>query len=207
MEKGHKFMIDQGIIIIIAISMFIGIIKGLIKEIMSLITLSIAFTVAILYHKNIANLFGNTIPNDTKTIISFLLIVFAILIIGGIISKALANIIGFVQLNMTNRITGAIFGLIRAILIIALIIVALRLFKLNPDNYFKDSKLITKFIPIAMLIENKLPDNLKNLNLPNESQTTSNTNDNKEPSKEELGVKLLELLNNKNNSEKPIDKK
>ena len=159
-------IVDYGIIIIIMISMLMGLMRGLIREILSIITWSAAIVAAIGYCKPISELFHSIIPQPgIRLVIAFILVWFIVLIIGGIINRVIEQIIKVTKFTVTDRITGGIFGFVRGVAIIVVAMVMLKISGIIKDYSLKDSNLIAQFSQVALWFEKQLPDDLKKLNL------------------------------------------
>lgn len=159
-------LIDYSIIIIMLVSLLMGIVRGLMCEVMSLITWSAAFMLAISYCKRLSGVFNNIIPEaGIRIVIAFILTVFVVLIIGRIITRAIEKIIQSTQFTITDRITGCVFGFIRGFAIITVTLVMLKSTGIIQNYVVKGSTLISKFGYSASWLETKLPDDIKKINL------------------------------------------
>jgi membrane protein required for colicin V production len=157
-------LIDYGIIIIIMVSMLMGLMRGIIREVMSLIIWSAAIMVAISYCNPASGLFHSIIPQaEMCLVIAFILVVFIVLIIGGIISRLIEQIIKATKFTITDRITGGVFGFVRGVAIIALTMAMAKTAGLIQDYSIKDSTLIANFKPAAVWLEKQLPEDMKKL--------------------------------------------
>ncbi|MCJ7774212.1 MAG: CvpA family protein [Desulfobacterales bacterium] len=102
-----------------------GLFRGLIKELASIIGVFSGFYAAYTYYNEVARMMSDWISNTGYlNIISFLIIfclIFIIISIMGIIIKYLLNI---VFLGWVDRLFGAIFGMIKAVLIASVLLIA-----------------------------------------------------------------------------------
>ena len=120
--------IDIIIIILVLLAAFKGFSRGIIKELISLISLIAGVYIASHFSVYVEKHLNNNFPKieEYNTIISFILvflIIYLSLKLAGVIINKFVKII---QLNLINKILGLLFGASKAILIIAFI-----LFELN----------------------------------------------------------------------------
>jgi len=119
------------IIIIIPIIWFVykGYKKGFIIELASLAGLILGIYVAIHYSANITSFLDGFLNLEYKYIniiafaLTFIIVVIAVMFIGRILEK----IIKVVMLGFVNRIIGAVFGIVKILLILSFLILLLEL--------------------------------------------------------------------------------
>ncbi len=155
--------IDYGIFAIIAFSVLMGLMRGFVREAMSLITWVTAVTVATLYGETVAGWFNTISMTGVRLILAFVLLVLAVLIIGGVVSHLIGKIIKSTRFSITDRIVGILFGFGRGAVIIALAMVMIKASGVAYDYLSKNSLLIPKLEPVALWLEEKLPDDIKKL--------------------------------------------
>ena len=157
--------IDIIIVILVLLAAFKGFSRGLIKELISLISLisgvyiASNFSVYIEKHLNYKGI------EEYNTIISFVLvflIIYLSLKLAGVIINKFVKII---QLNLINKILGLLFGASKALIIIAFILFELHHLEQSfstiiPKNQKEESKLyslVVEIIPtISPIVKEKL---------------------------------------------------
>ena len=141
--------LDMVIVVIIAFCLIRGIFRGLIKELASIIGVFAGFYAAYTYYGILAKPLSKWISNiPYLNILSFLVIfstVFIIISITGIIIKYLLNIAFW---GWVDRICGAGFGLIKGLLIVAVILIALTTFLPKKPPVIKNS-LLAPYVTIV----------------------------------------------------------
>jgi membrane protein required for colicin V production len=117
------------IIVILVYCVVRGIFRGLAKEISSIIGVLAGFYAAYTYYMEVAKPLARWISDPAYlNIVSFMIIfglVFLMISILGIIIKYLLNI---TFLGWVDRISGAIFGLVKAILVVSIFLIILTAF-------------------------------------------------------------------------------
>ncbi len=123
MNTSAFLTVDYVFLIIIGLSAFVGLWRGLIKEAFSLMTWIAAITLAFMFRDvplNILNKFFN-ISIDQPVIAAALgaLIIFVVaMLVGSTIANMVKKVITNNNLGFLNRILGLVFGIARALLII-----------------------------------------------------------------------------------------
>lgn len=160
-------LLDYFIVIVMMISVLMGLARGLIKEILSLLVWSAAIVMAVLYCKPAAMFLKHTIPDvNIDLIISFILIIFIVLIIGNILSNLIQKFINPSKFSIIDRLTGCAFGCVRGIAIIALTMVLLKATNLIQEYKIQKHQIINYFTPAATWLEKQLPKEFKHIKIP-----------------------------------------
>lgn len=112
-------MIDYIIIGIIAFSILVSLLRGFIREVLSLGSWVVAFIVASQFYPYLATYLTQIesmyIRNGTAIAILFVLT----LIVGVIVNYVISQLVDKTGLSGTDRVLGAAFGLVRGALIVA----------------------------------------------------------------------------------------
>jgi len=160
-------LLDYFIVIVMMISILMGLARGLIKEILSLLVWSAAIVMAVLYCKPAAMFLKHSIPDvNIDLIISFILIIFIVLIIGNILSNLIQKFINPSKFSIMDSLTGCAFGCVRGIAIIALTMVLLKASNLIQEYKIQKHQLINYFTPAASWLEKQLPEEFKHIKIP-----------------------------------------
>jgi len=153
--------IDFCIIGIIAISAIISLFRGFIKEAFSLITWALAVTVAWIFFKDLSQHLIQWISLPSARFgVAFIAIMIVILLIGGIITYIVSSLVEHTGLTGTDRMLGMFFGIVRGVLIVAMIILLAGLTAFPQDPWWKQSMLISYFQDISIWLRSLLPDDI-----------------------------------------------
>lgn len=156
--------VDYVIIAIIGISVLISLIRGFIREILSLIVWILAFFIAFKFCGKLADVFIPYTQNSSlRLAVSFAILFFIVLILGGLISYLITAVIAKVKLSLFDRTLGMVFGFIRGILLIALLLLLISISSVKPGSWWTDSYLIPHFHGIVNWMHGFLPDELNKI--------------------------------------------
>ncbi|MBK4765056.1 MAG: colicin V production protein [Pantoea sp. Brub] len=136
--------IDYIIIATILLSSVLSALKGFTREILSLITLGFAFFITIHYQYDFLSWIVRLYDDNLISRLSSICIPFiAVIIIGKMLIYVLDILVTKIGLSDINRILGVLFGVLRGILIITLIVYVLNIFTDLPNSLdWKKSQLI-----------------------------------------------------------------
>ncbi len=151
-------LLDIVYIVIMFISILFGILRGFIKELFSIIFLILAVVLSILFYKDIGYFFKKFINNpEVANFAGFVTTFLLILIAGIIITFLFKKLIVIGPLKSIDRLLGALFGFVRAILICSILLFGIIAFpgdrkgivrKSQFSPYiFKVIKVIMEFVP------------------------------------------------------------
>ncbi|NHZ97301.1 CvpA family protein [Massilia sp. CCM 8734] len=109
---------DYVVLVILVPSCVIGILRGLVKEILSLISWVVAFVVANAFGAQLAPMLS-MIPGETvRLMVAFVALFLGARIVMGLIMMAVDLMVKATGLSPVNRLLGAVFGLARGIVIV-----------------------------------------------------------------------------------------
>ena len=152
---------DYAIIITILLSIVISLVRGFVREAMSLASWILALWVGLTFSSTLATLLEAYIKTAPLRMVVAFFILFAItLILGAIINFVICQFVKKTGLSGTDRMLGMVFGLGRGVLLVALLLLVAQLSSLPNDTWWTTSVLISKFTGIVTWIQGFLPDTL-----------------------------------------------
>lgn len=160
--------VDLAIIGIILLSALIGFSRGLIREMLSVVIWLGAVFLAWIYYRELAGHLSPWIPTlSIRLGTAFLILVFAVLILGAIFGHLVTLLVEKTGLTGTDRLLGVVFGGVRGAILVAMVVFLGALTPLPEDTWWKDSMLIGRFQSLADRILGEIPpevvDRLKGL--------------------------------------------
>ncbi|MCI7478896.1 MAG: CvpA family protein [[Pasteurella] aerogenes] len=159
--------IDLVIIGIIAFSVIVSLLRGFVREVMSLASWVVAFLVANNFYPYLANYLTQIQSEYLRDGAAIAILFVATLIIGAIVNYVISQLVDKTGLSGTDRVLGACFGLLRGVLIVAALLFFVDTFtNFSQSDWWKNSKLIPHFGFIVEWFFQQLKENSSLLNSP-----------------------------------------
>lgn len=150
--------LDFIILGIIFLSTVTGLFRGFIKEIVAILAWVIGIWLAYENYQTLAFWFHTYIHDKAlRSVLSFILILFAVLLGGAIFNAFFHFVLKSTGLSGINRLLGMVFGALRGIIIVALIITFIQMTSLPYHSYTKNSLLYPKFKPLTTWLQQLMP--------------------------------------------------
>jgi membrane protein required for colicin V production len=134
---------DIVIAIAIVISVVVGVLRGFVKESISVASLLIAAWAAMNFGASVGQLGDSWISSDALQMWFGRILVFvAVLAIGGLLGWAVSRLVRLSLLNGTDRALGGMFGFCRGALLIGVFIIGAQIASFDRDGWWQESRLI-----------------------------------------------------------------
>ena len=145
MESLNVF--DWILIAIIVISSVFGLLRGFVKELLSLASWVAAFFVARLFSFKLSNFMIDWIDQPQFRVIAAFVILFAItLVVGALINNVFSRLVSATGLTSTDRLFGMVFGIVRGGLLVIVMVSLLSLTPVSNDQWWQCSLIIPDFV-------------------------------------------------------------
>ncbi len=139
-------VVDYVIVAIVALSTIISLVRGFLKEVISLVIWALGFWIAIKFYETFAATLEPHIANIViRQATSFAVIFLLILILGALFNYLLSFVIAKSGLSGTDRLLGTFFGCARGILLVAVVLLLISATAFVQDEWWKKSVLIPHF--------------------------------------------------------------
>lgn len=141
--------VDIAILSVVIVSALVGLLRGFIKEVFSLVNWVAAMILVYLFRDPVGTLLplGESVSPLIRSIAGGVLIFAGTLIIGGLLSTLLHKLVKATGLSGTDRTLGVVFGLLRGcIIVLALLIVLPSVSPVAEQSWWEASKLIPLFL-------------------------------------------------------------
>jgi len=158
--------VDYLIIGIMLISAGISIIRGFIKEVMSLVSWVLAFWVGLTFANNLATLLIDYVDNPSIRLFSAFFALFVVtLVLGALVNHLISEMVEKTGLSGTDRALGIIFGLLRGVAIVTVLILLAGATPMPTDDWWQNSLLVEHFEKLAIWLRDFLPQGIaENIN-------------------------------------------
>ncbi len=139
---------DWAIIATLCLSMTIGLVRGFIKEAMSLAVWFAAGALAMLFYQPLATYLVDIISTASMRFLAAWAGIFvAVLLSGGLLNYLLSRLVDATGLSGTDRLLGLLFGVARGgIVVLAILIIVPGLLPVEQDIWWQQSILIPQFL-------------------------------------------------------------
>jgi len=150
--------IDFVIIGVIFISCFISLIRGFVREALSLASWIISFLIAWNLHGGFARFFQTSIEStNLRLIVAFFILFVLSLVMFTVVNFFAGKMVQRTGLTGVDRVIGVIFGFMRGILLITALVALAGLTHLPRTQFWTDSLFLVQFQAVAVWLTGFLP--------------------------------------------------
>jgi len=146
---------DYTVLVIIGISIIVSMMRGAVREVLAIAGWLVAIYVARTYATQLLPLLPADIPTESlKVLAAYIIVFFGVLVVASLLTIALSSLIKKIGLNWLNRGIGAVFGFIRGLLIVCVLV-----FLAGLTNLPKDARWVNAMFspPLEALVKTALP--------------------------------------------------
>lgn len=150
--------VDGVFIAVIILSALVSLWRGFVREALSLATWILAFWIAWAFSDRAAPWFARWIETPSlQTVAGFALLFFVVLLIGALVNHFATLAIEKTGLTGTDRMVGMIFGLLRGVVLVAILVMVGLILNLSRDPWWHDSFFIPYLEPLASWLMGLFP--------------------------------------------------
>lgn len=150
---------DYVVLTVLAASIALGVLRGLVKEVLSLVAWVAAFIVANRYGPAMADLLPAALVGVVvRLVVGFVVLFIGTLLLASLVNRAIAHIIAAAGLKPVDRGLGSLFGLVRGVLIVVTAVILAGLTDLPHQPVWRDALLADASENVVRLIKPWLPD-------------------------------------------------
>ncbi len=152
---------DIAILVIVAISAAISLIRGFVRESISLAVWVLAFWVALVFSDPLAHWLSRfiTMPSAQLTV-AFLFLFIATLVLGALVNNLMVQLVHRTGLSGTDRAIGMLFGVARGVVLVAVLVFLAGMTPMPQDPWWGESLFIGYLEPVALWMRDWLPEDM-----------------------------------------------
>ena len=137
---------------VVVLSALISIVRGFVREALSLLVWVVAFVIAFFFSEKLAPMLANLFDLPSlRYLAAFAILFVCTLIVGSLVNFIMAQLVKMTGLSAIDRLLGMMFGVCRGVLICLLVLIFLpRILPLQQDPWWQQSQLI----PRVLVLEN-----------------------------------------------------
>ncbi|WP_447928847.1 MULTISPECIES: CvpA family protein [unclassified Vreelandella] len=169
--------LDAVFLAVLALSMLAGFLRGFIREALGLTAWVVALMVARVLADPVAELLSGMIDSyDARLVLAFALVIFAVILLCGIVIRLVHAAIVWAGMGLLNRFAGAVFGLARGVVVLLIATVLITLTPFSDLQAWQEASLRPTFIELRDWAVSQLnqwerelpqaPESLRDISLP-----------------------------------------
>jgi membrane protein required for colicin V production len=152
---------DYLLLLVLLASVVISTMRGLVKEILSLVSWVVAFVIANAYGAALAPMLPSMIPGEAvRLMVAFVALFLGVRILMGLLTLAVDAVIKASGLSLADRGLGGLFGLARGIVIVLFAVILCGMTSIPQQDFWKNALLspmaetgartVKPFLPAAL---------------------------------------------------------
>ena len=156
--------LDIAIAAVLILSSLFSLIRGFVREAISLVLWIGAGALAFTFTPYLAPWLAEYISiEQLRVAVAFLILFIATMVVGSLVGFLLGHLINKAGLSGTDRIIGLIFGFARGVVIVSLLVWLGQHTPFSQDQLWLESELIVHFQSIVEALKTLLPEKLNNM--------------------------------------------
>jgi membrane protein required for colicin V production len=146
--------VDYAILAIIGLSALISLVRGFVREVISILIWVAAFWLSVLLAPRVGALLAGSVESPTLQVgLGFAIVFVGVLFLGAIVSFLANTLVDKTGLTGTDRLAGIFFGIARGVLIVSLLVLVVGLTSIpRHEPSWKGSVLVAQLQPLVCTI-------------------------------------------------------
>ena len=140
---------DWAILAVVIVSSLISLLRGFVREALSLVSWAVAFFIAVAFHMQMVEVLAPLVDKPyLRDILAYVLLFTGALVLGSLATHLIAEVVKRSGLSGTDRLLGMIFGTTRGMIVVlaALVLLPSLLTGIENDQWWQESTLIPEFL-------------------------------------------------------------
>lgn len=151
-------LFDYAVLVIVGLSVAFGAMRGLVREVLSLVAWVTAFVAANFLAAEIAALLPQTVATvELRLLAGFMIVFVAVLILMIVLAIMASKLVKSAGLGVEDRLLGGLFGLARGLLVVVILVLLAGLTSLPRQPVWRNALLSDPLQSVAVRIKSWLP--------------------------------------------------
>lgn len=150
---------DFTVIAILLVSLLLGLWRGLVYEVLSLIGWPLAFVMSKLFAGNVAPLMP-VAQESARVAVAYAAVFIAALVVWGVLVWLVSKLVKTIGLGWLDRVLGGLFGMLRGVLVILVLVWLAGLADIPKQPFWRNAQLSKTAENVALLTKLWLPDKI-----------------------------------------------
>ena len=157
----HMTAFDYAVLGIVGLSVIVSIWRGVVREVLALLSWVIAFVIAQGYAHSVAAWLPSGLANPSlRLLIAFIVLFLGVLLLAALVAILISRLVRSVGLGPVDRGVGAIFGLLRGMLAVLILVLLCGLTSVPQHPVWREAMLSPPLEAIAVSLAPMLPEEL-----------------------------------------------
>jgi membrane protein required for colicin V production len=156
--------VDYIILAILVVSAFMGLVRGLLRESIAVITWFLAIVLAWSFASSLETHLGGVLVGSPLRIWAARVVIFVgVLLLGGAVATILGHYVRVSMFAGMDKFLGFVFGIVRGVVIVGAFTIAVQALRMDEDTSWQRSKLMPYAIGVADALRGIVGENLERL--------------------------------------------
>jgi len=158
---------DFAVMVILLVSLLLGLWRGLVYEVLSLVGWPVAFVLSKLFAGSVTPMMpGHVLSNvegaqeTMRIMLAYAVVFIAVLIVWGVLAWLLSRLVKAVGLGWVDRVLGGLFGVLRGVLVVLVLVWLAGLTHIPEQPFWRSAQMSKTAEGAALLTKAWLPDNI-----------------------------------------------
>ena len=149
---------DYGVLVVIGVSALISVTRGFVREALALAAWILSIWIAVSFSEPLAAMLESFISTPSVRLIAAFMLLFAgSLLMMSIINMLAVKLVRSTGLTGTDRAIGMLFGIVRGVFVVAVLVFLAGLTPLPQDAWWRESLFMPHFQELALWLRDFLP--------------------------------------------------
>jgi membrane protein required for colicin V production len=145
---------------IVLFSILVGVLRGFVREALSLASWVLAFVLSLRYAPMVADALQSSIQTPSvRTVAAYAVVFLAVLLVGALLTWAITTLVKSAGLGGVDRMLGAGLGLIRGVLISIVVVMLVANSAAKDESWWHRSLFVPRLEPLAADLQGLIPEN------------------------------------------------